>query len=100
MKKCKIALIVFMLFLPAATATTIVIGNPIVANAQSDGTGSYEEYIWKNIPAKYRKQYDALQKKHGKCVARAIYNAVAFNGFTWQAALQAVNNAGSCTIFG
>ncbi|MFI3804029.1 hypothetical protein [Vagococcus fluvialis] len=101
MKKFKLSLVTFMLVLPLGITTTMVISPPVVANAQSDGTGVYEEiYIWNNLPKKYRKQYQDLQQKHGKCVISAIYKAVAFKGLSWDAAIQAVYNAGSCTVFG
>ncbi|MBO0477965.1 hypothetical protein DOK76_12905 [Vagococcus sp. DIV0080] len=100
MKKLKLSLATLMLILPMGFATIVVVGNPVSVSAQSDGTGAYEEYIWNNIPKKYKKQYQDMQKKHGKCLASAIYKAVAFKGLTWEAALQAVYNAGSCTVLG
>lgn len=102
MKKIKLSVVTLMMFIPMMGASLTILGNPVVVDAQSDGTGYYEElYIWNHLPKSLKKQYDELQRKQGRCIIHAIYQAVAFKGLSWDAAIQALYNAGgSCSILG
>ncbi|MDR2278390.1 MAG: hypothetical protein LBE23_11065 [Vagococcus sp.] len=99
MKKFKLSLCTIMLVLPMSFATTMVVGNPVVVEAQSDGTGYYEEqYIWNNIPSKYKKQYEKELKRQGKCFSKSLYKAVMEYGYSWKTALDTLVQTGKCNV--